>query len=223
MTLGRLTFLAFLPAMLALLPFVPRHPAVQASAATSAPITIAVTLDGGPLAAARLWRFEVLDGANAVETVEVSLSGDASFAQATTGPLPEGAYTVRQVFGNNMATACDPGIFFANADPVRNVQLGPAGATVNFTITVCPGAPGGVVVDRPVDDVTAIPTQGTIDEVQGTRVAGDGTPTPPAPRAPATGTGHAEAAPAAPRTSLLAALAVFLLAAPVLLTAMRRE
>ncbi len=217
MTLRRFVLLAFLPAVLALLPFAPPQPTVLAAA--DAPITIAVTLEAGPLAAARTWRFEVVDASGGLaDTVELSLSGDASFVQGSSRPLPPGAYTVRQLFGNDMATACGDGVFYANANPERVVQLDESGATVSFTITVCPDAPGEVVVDRPDDGVTSTPTE-VVDVVAGTRVAGDGTP-----GAPATGTGLASGSGSVgPQTSLLAALSVFLFIAPLAITAIRRE
>lgn len=208
--------LAFLPALVALLPFAS---GARASDAADAPITIHVTLQAGPLAAARIWRFEGVDASGAVaDTVELSLSGDGSDVSANFRALPSGAYTVRQVFGNDMALACGPRVFYANAAPEQVVQLAGAGAVANFTISVCPGAPGGVVVDRPIDNVTVTPTT-IVDEVRGTRTAGTGTPL-----APSTGSGQATAAwSAEPDTHLIAAIGVLLFVAPLAFTAIRRS
>lgn len=216
MTFSRLLLLAFLPALLVLSPLVPR---TGATAEGDAPITIRVHLEAGSLAAARIWRFEILDASGgAVDSVEVPLSGDATSAARESRPLPDGDYTVRQLLGNDMALACAPRVFYANNAPERAVRLDPPGAAVDFTITVCPDAPGGVDVNRPIDTVSQTPT-GVIDDVQGTRVAGGQTP-----GAPGTGSGMVNAtAHSVPGTPIIAAVAVLMLVAPVAIHAIRRD
>lgn len=217
MTLPRLAFLAFLPALIALLPIAAELPKAQAAAEPEAAITIQVRLEAGPLAAARIWRFEVVDAAGAVvDTVELSLSGDAADVANQSRALPYGDYTVRQLFGNDMALACAPRVFYANAAPEQAVRLDAPGRTASFTITVCADAPGGVDVERPVDHAPPTPT--IVDEVRGTRVAGNLTPV-----APGTGTGRTNDSHDGPDTPVIAALAVLMLVAPLAITAIRHE
>jgi len=144
-------------------------------------ITTTLVADAG--AAARTWRYEVVDASGSVvESLSLGTSGDAPTATAETAALPFGRYTVRQVLGGHTGTACASGMFYAVSSPAgaaTTVELGPTEATAVFSLQLCPDAPPTLAVDRPVDE----PAE-PIDEVRGTR-------TGPAPLPPATGSGLA--------------------------------
>jgi hypothetical protein len=128
----------------------------------TAAIRVETTLDAGPEAAARTWRYEVIDATGAVvATLQASTSGDAPTGSVTSAPLPVGAYSVRLVLGNDTALACAPGVFYAVDQPpgaAATVDLAAGPATVRFTITPCPDLPADLEVLIPVDP--AVPGSG---------------------------------------------------------------
>lgn len=116
-------------------------------------LQVQTTLSAGINAAARTWRYEVVDAAGAVvATLNVSTSGDAPTGAATTAALAHGSYTVRQVLGNDTATSCSGGAFYSVASPTRNVQLSTSNQAVAFTVTPCPALPD-LEVQIPVDTI----------------------------------------------------------------------
>lgn len=167
-----------------------------ASAQTPAPtgqVAVQVTLQAGPQASARTWRFEVLNATGAVvQTLSLGTSGPALTSTEATGPLPFGPYTVRQILGNDTLTACSAASFYEVTAPAgarAAVELGSARVTVAFTIRTCPALPANPRVQAPIDTVapvaggvsgspSASPTP-PIDEVRGTRDAGPAAPLPP--------------------------------------------
>ena len=155
-------------------------------------ITVSVTLAAGPDAAARTWRFEVVDTAgNVVSTLDASTSGDALTGAASTPLLPYGAYTVRQLLGNDTATSCTGNAFYAVTEPSSAstaVTLSSATATANFSLTVCDAPKQSVSI--PVDPIafpsatatpafTTAPGDVPIDEVRGVRQEGPGAASSP--------------------------------------------
>lgn len=153
--------------------------AIFGSASGRIRVTATLAADAG--AAARTWRYEVVDPSGAVvETLSLGTSGDALTATAETAALPFGRYTVRQVLGGDTGTSCAAGLFYAVTSPAGAatvVELSASETTVTFALQLCPDAPTSLAVDRPVDEPA-----GPIDEVRGTRTGG--TPLPPS-----TGTG----------------------------------
>ncbi|MCC7366684.1 MAG: hypothetical protein IT303_20165 [Dehalococcoidia bacterium] len=189
----------------------------------AAPIRIEVALVNGPAASARTWRFEIVDAAGAVaDTVEVSMSGDQPRATTASRDLPFGQYTVRQLLGSDTATVCDGAAFYATDGANVPVTHAAGGGAAVVTVTVCDEAPDELGVSIPVDPVAPAPSPsvdvpGSINEVRGVRIGGD------EPLPPATGSGTAQDAAAAPANSvsLVAALALLALCAPGAVLAVR--
>jgi|GEM_PF-1743954 len=168
----------------------------QARFARMGTLNITVTLDAGPDAAARTWRYEVVaPSGQVVATLQANTSGDAPSHQVSTQNLPYGFYTIRQVLGNDTRTACAPGTFYRVAAPVgaeTTVQLDGESATVRFSIATCPDLPTDLGVIIPIDTLAPAPAGGVvgeadvlpgvtpISEVRGTRQEGPGDPLPPA-------------------------------------------
>lgn len=166
----------------------------RTSAAETGAISIKVTLEAGPEAAARTWRFEVLNSAGAVvETLIAATSGEALSSTVSTGAISHGVYTVRQVLTNDTKANCEGGAFYEVAAPAggsANVELAGPSLNVAFTIRPCSALPRSLAVNIPVDTLT--PTGGgvigdadvlpetPIDVVRGTRSEGPGGPLPPA-------------------------------------------
>ncbi len=206
----------------------------QGSFVAMGSVGVAVTLDAGPDAAARTWRFEVTDASGAVvSTLDVSTSGDALTSSAASAPLPYGVYGVRQVLGSDTATGCVGRAFYAVAAPLgaaTHVSLDSATATATFTIKPC-GATD-LSVNIPIDTVTfpspaaageVAPGQTPINEVRGIRSAGPGAAVAATPLAPATGSGMANR-PAVPAELLsLFGLLLVLVAPPAAWCAVRRQ
>jgi len=72
-------------------------------------LQVQATLDAGPDAAARTWRFEVVNtSGQVVGSLSLSTSGDAPTGSTSTAALPHGFYTVRQVLGGDTRTAAPP-------------------------------------------------------------------------------------------------------------------
>lgn len=151
-------------------------------------ITINVTLQADDTAAARTWRFEVIDPTGkAVSTLNASTSGDALTGTATTPLLPYATYTVRQVLGNDTATACSAqGAFYAVTSPAgasTAVSLSSAAASAEFEITPCnppvqyvsiPVDPIAFPTPAPTPTFTTAPGQTPVNEVRGVRQEGPG-------------------------------------------------
>ncbi|MEJ5220548.1 MAG: hypothetical protein WHT63_00915 [Tepidiforma sp.] len=204
---------------------------VTFAAATGA-IRVETLLDAGPDAAARTWRYQVVDAAGAVVAeLQVGTSGDAPLGAAVAEGLPAGAYAVRQVLGADTALACAPGAFYAVSQPagaVATVTLGASPVTVRFTIVPCPDLPAGLEVIIPVDtivpgagsgiigDAVPAPAEPPFSEVAGVRQPGPGLLPPAAGNSPAAG------APS-PLPALLAAGALLLLSGSGLLLLSRRR
>lgn len=126
----------------------------QANFVGTGAIEVRTTLDAGIDAAARTWRYEVVDASGAtVATLNVSTSGDAPTGSASTQALPHGSYVVRQVLGNDTATSCANGAFYAVSAPTRNITLSAADQAVDFTVTPCPALPDDLDVQIPVDTI----------------------------------------------------------------------
>lgn len=168
----------------------------------AAPIRVTATLDAGPDAAARTWRYEVRNADGAlVAALQLSTSGDAPTGAALTPVLPAGTYTVTQVLGADTALACGPGVFYAVTSPagaVALVELAGEAAEAAFTIVPCPDLPAGLEVLIPVDTIVpgagsgivgepapVPPGQTPINQVAGARQPGPGVLPPAAGNSPA--------------------------------------
>jgi hypothetical protein len=191
-------------------------------------VTINVSLDAGPDAAARTWLFEVTNASGAVVgRVSAGTSGDAPTGSATTALLPYGVYGIRQVLGNDTKLNCSGGAFYQVTAPVSGattLELAAANATAAFAISLCDGAPAHTSVSIPVDPAQpalgdALPGETPISEVRGTRQAGPGAPLPPN-----TGSGLEAASDSSTAFSpLLIALGVAFLAASPLASSTARN
>lgn len=156
-------------------------------------LNVSVTLNAGPDAAARTWRYEVVSmSGQVVGTLTAATSGDAPSSLVSLPNLPYGFYTVRQVLGNDTRTACASGVFYQVASPVSGattLELAAASANVAFTIAPCPDLPTDLNVSIPVDTIApsggivgeadVLPGDTPISEVRGTRQEGPGNPLPP--------------------------------------------
>lgn len=160
-------------------------------------IEVLTTLDAGPDAAARTWRYEILDGSGSVvATLQTSTNGDAPTGSAPADGLAPGRYIVRQVFGNDTGTACDAGRFYEVVSPAGGsavLELANAPVSIEFTVRPCAGLPAELAVNIPVDVIApgadgvvgepaVLPEETPFSEVAGARREGPG-----APIAPATG------------------------------------
>ena len=158
---------------------------VAAFAQTPAPtgqVAVQVTLQAGPTAAARIWRFEVVSPTGTVvQTLSLGTNGAAPTATETSTALPYGTYTVRQILGNDTKLACDAASFYEVASPARaqtTLELGSPRVTVAFVIRPCAALPINPQLQAPID--TVAPPPPPIDEVRGDRAAGPSAPLPPA-------------------------------------------
>ena len=167
--------------------------ASRASAAEPGAIAINLTLQAGPEAAARTWRFEVVNTSGlVVETLSVGTSGDRLAATVTTGAIPRGFYTVRQVLTNDTKATCDGGTFYEVTAPVGAstvVELAGSAVSVEFSIRPCAALPRNLDVNIPIDtlgpagpgvigDASVLP-ETPINEVRGARSEGPGEPLAP--------------------------------------------
>ncbi|MGE3077168.1 MAG: hypothetical protein AB7N24_19630 [Dehalococcoidia bacterium] len=165
----------------------------QARFAHVGDIDISVNLNADIDAAARTWRFEVLNtSGQVVATLSANTSGDAPHDLVRALNLPLGFYTVRQVLGGDTATTCDSGAFYRVLAPTSaqtTLELASNSVSVSFDIAPCPGIPD-LEVQIPVDTVApsagiigdpdVLPGETPISEVRGTRQEGPGNPLPPA-------------------------------------------
>ena len=155
----------------------------QARFANMGKVTVNLTVDAGPNAAARTWRYEVLTpGGQVVAVLDANTSGDAPNSRVSTAALPYGFYTVRQVLGSDTRTACANGVFYEAVNPETTIELAANEATVPFVIRPCPSLPADLGVVIPIDTI-APPGETPISEVRGVRDEGPGaasaTPLPP--------------------------------------------
>jgi len=165
----------------------------QARFANMGTVSVNVSLNAGPDAAARTWRYEVLSSSGAVvASLVANTSGDAPEMMVSSNPLPYGFYTVRQVLGGDTAAACTASSFYRVAAPVSGattIELAASRAVVNFTIAPCPSLPTDLRVLIPVDpiapvpgvvaDAVGAPGDAPISEVRGARDANPNFPLPP--------------------------------------------
>lgn len=156
-------------------------------------LNVSVSLDAGPTAAARTWRYEVLStSGQVVGTLNAATSGDAPTTLVSLQNLPYGFYTVRQVFGSDTRESCASGVFYQVSSPVSGattLELSSTSATVSFTIAPCPDLPKDLSVSIPIDTLSSpsgtigeadvLPGETPVSEVRGTRQAGPGNPLPP--------------------------------------------
>jgi hypothetical protein len=153
-------------------------------------VSVAVTLDAGPDAAARTWRYEVVSASGqVVASLDANTSGDSPTSRVSSPALPFGPYTVRQVLGSDTRTVCAAGVFYEAASPVSTIELAANEALVQFTIRPCPSLPANLGVLIPIDTLAPAGAaadfpagQTPISEVRGARDEGPGaaaTPLPP--------------------------------------------
>lgn len=158
------------------------EPAFAQAPVPTGQIAVQVTLQAGLTAAARIWRFEVVDPAGTVvQTLSLGTNGASPTATEPSTALPFGAYTVRQILGNDTKLACDAASFYEVASPARaqtTLELGSPRVTVAFVIRPCAALPINPQFQAPID--TVAPARPSIDEVRGDRAAGPGLPLPPA-------------------------------------------
>lgn len=177
-------------------------------------IQVSATLDADAHASARTWLFEVVDAAGAVvDTVSLGTSGGAPTGTADSSWLPYGAYTVRQVLGNDTRASCGGGAFYAVSSPVggtASVQLSARSVSAAFALEPCEGLPVSLGVSVPVDVIGAY---SPIDEVLGARQPG-------APLPPATGSGLTSQANTTARSWILI-LAALAMAVPAVVGSQR--
>jgi len=131
-------------------------------------VEVQVTLDAGPAAAARTWRFEILDAAgNVAASLSISLSGDAPAGAGRSDPLPFGSYTVRPVLRTDTQLSCSPDVTYAVSGPsggVALVSLDTPLAAVRFSARLCPEPPrqaatGGMAGTREILSTTPLPPE----------------------------------------------------------------
>lgn len=140
----------------------------QANFAGTGVIQVRATLNAGIDAAARTWRYEVVDASGAVvSTLNVGTSGDAPTGSATTAAIAQGTYTVRQVLGSDTATSCANGAFYAVSNPNRTIQLTSATQAIDFVVTPCPALPDDLQVQIPVDTISPGAGGGVVGEAEG--------------------------------------------------------
>lgn len=189
--------------------------ASRASAAETGAISINLTLQAGPDAAARTWRFEVVNtSGTVVETLTAGTSGDRLATTVTTGAIPRGFYTVRQVLTNDTKATCDGGAFYEVTAPVGAstvVELAGSALGVQFVIRPCAALPRNLEVNMPIDTITPagpgvigdadVLPEVPINEVRGARSEGPGEPLAP-------GTGNTMAASGGDSVSLSLLLAL---------------
>ena len=138
-----------------------------------APVTVEVTLQAGPDAAARTWFFDILDASGAERAfVQVSTSGDRPTFAVASQPLPYGDYTVRAGLNKDIAADCSGSAFFA-VMPAEGVSasISSGGAKVEFAVRTCASE--------------SVPQGGDAAEAAGSQGQGD-------PLPPATGNGSPE-------------------------------
>lgn len=98
-------------------------------------VSIEAHLKAGREAAARTWRFEVVDAIGKVALTSIfPLSGDAPSVLKLSDIGP-GRYTVRPVLGQDSGYSCTPGKLFEISAPVHVVIPGQAEA--RFTVSPC--------------------------------------------------------------------------------------
>lgn len=166
--------------------------------ATFAPmghVQVRVQLDAGIEAAARTWRFEVVNTSEqVVATLVAGTSGDAPVAIVSSAALPYGFYTVRQVLGSDTGVACTGRAFYEVVAPVSaatTLELAAASALAQFEIRPCAALPADPQVNIPIDtlapggfgpgvigDAGVLPGVTPINDVRGAQQAGDA-PLPP--------------------------------------------
>lgn len=178
-------------------------------------VEVTVSLAADANAAARTWRFEVVNASGAVaDTIQLGTSGDALSATGSSAALPYGAYTVRQILGNDTKLSCTGGAFYALTEPATGavaVDLNSATAAVRFALTLCPGAPK-LSFQAPIDTVGPALPETPINEVRGARSSGPGADNTPLP--PDTGAGAAATPHANTLAPLILLVAILLLAMP---------
>lgn len=137
----------------------------------SGSIQVRATLNAGPDAAARTWRYEVVNATGSVvATMNISTSGDAPSGTGATAALPYGTYTVRQVLGSDTALSCAGGSFYAVSAPAgasTRVTLDAANRSAEFTIVPCPALPTDLQVQIPVDTIAPGGSGGVVGEAEG--------------------------------------------------------
>lgn len=104
-----------------------------------APVTVEVTLQAGPDAAARTWFFDILDASGTERAfVQVSTSGDRPTFAVASQSLPFGDYTVRPGLNKDIAGDCSGSAFFA-LTPAEgaSVTVSSGGASVAFAVRTC--------------------------------------------------------------------------------------
>ena len=132
-------------------------------------VAIQADLKAGRQAAARTWRFEVVDALGTVAVTSVfPLSGNApSFLKFS--DIEPGRYTVRPVLGQDSGYSCTPGKLFEISAPVRVVVPGEAEA--RFTVSPC------AAIAIPASQPTGAAPEGSPEPA---RIPGRLAPLPPA-------------------------------------------
>ncbi len=134
-----------------------------------ATLEVRTTLNAGIDAAARTWRYEVVDASGSVvATLSTATSGDVPVATAAAS-LPSGSYTVRQVLGSDTVSTCTSTSFYEVSAPAgasTAVELS-ANRTLDFTIRPCPALPNDLQVQIPVDTIVPGSGAGVVGEAEG--------------------------------------------------------
>jgi hypothetical protein len=131
-------------------------------------VEVQLALEAGHSAAARTWRFEVLDApGNVVTALSIGTSGDAPLGVGRTDPLPFGSYSVRPVLRTDTQLSCSPGVTYEVSPPsgdMVSVSPGEPLAPVRFSVRLCPGASqqaatGGMAGTREILSATPLPPE----------------------------------------------------------------
>ncbi len=137
---------------------------------TMATLEVRTTLNAGIDAAARTWRYEVVNASGSVvATLNTATSGDVPVASAAAS-LPSGFYTVRQVLGSDTVSACTATSFYEVAAPAgaaTTLELTANAQTVNFTVRPCPALPNDLQVIIPVDTIVPGAGAGVVGDAEG--------------------------------------------------------
>lgn len=113
-------------------------PGLAQAAPTSGRIAVSVALDAPVDAAARTWRFELVDENGGVtSSVSIPLSGEAPRAIAAIDDVPAGDYVLRPVFSSDLGSDCATGAHYRVSSEAASVPVRPSGAGASFTISLC--------------------------------------------------------------------------------------
>lgn len=158
---------------------VPVATGIASAAPVNGRVAVSVALEAPPDAAARTWRFELVDASGDVaSSISIPLSGEAPRAVAAIEDVPSGDYVLRPVFSSDLGSDCASGAHYRVNSEAAPVPVRPSGAGASFTISVCDSAiasAGAIPVSvhtnelREVGEPSSMLPIGSGQETHGTR------------------------------------------------------